>query len=101
MNLRTAAAVLKFVSAFSFVFFFHFTGLRLWAGETDLTLNKLAVFGNSDEKPVITFNQSRNYYKQAFYLSLSTTPASTIIYTNDCSIPTMENGTVVYRTHFN
>ncbi|MCG6188904.1 CotH kinase family protein [Maribellus maritimus] len=94
MNLRTVAVGLKFIRAFSIVFFGQFTGILLWAGESDFILDELAVFEISEEKSGITFSQSGNYYKEAFYLSLSTTPTSTIIFTTDCSTPTINNGTV-------
>ncbi|QGY46013.1 T9SS type A sorting domain-containing protein [Maribellus comscasis] len=94
MKLRTALIVLKNIHAFCIVFFCQFAGLGLWASESDSLLEKSAVSEISDENPVLTFSHSRNYYREAFYLSLSATPTSTIIFTTDCSKPTMNNGSV-------
>ena len=105
---RIVWGVIKFLPVLSLFFIFNLFSADLFAGKSGNHINDLSEskemnlsvsegksgFEVSVEKPVLTFSHTRNYYDQAFYLSLSATPASTIMYTRDCSIPTMEHGTI-------
>lgn len=50
--------------------------------------------GSSTGKPVLSFSHTRKYYEQEFNLSLTAPLATNIIYTLDCSTPSLDNGIV-------
>lgn len=93
MNKRTLRVVMKFLPVSISIILLNLAVFSLRAAKYE-TYQPNSIAENLEEKPVVTFSQSRNYYNQAFYLTLSSAPASTIIYSSDCSLPTMENGTV-------
>ena len=108
MKRRNVSGVLKLFPVLCIIFILDLISTNLLAFDFGSFMNKIsecrpmdlsltegkAKSESSGVKPVLTFSHSRNYYTEAFYLSLTANPASTIIYTSDCSKPTMENGTV-------
>ena len=113
MKRRTVPGVLKLFPVLSLIFILNLIAIHLKAIDFGTLLNEIqecrpmnstlsegnAVSENSGVKPVLSFSYSRDYYHQAFYLTLAATPASTIVFTSDCSQPTMENGTI-YKEPF-